>query len=393
MRKRGLPPGGRKTSSGRITITIRVIEHGEIKRLAHSKVKPDEPTTYATEAEAWAGFERVQEYLKQAAGERVTVGAFWDDWTDEEHYLWGVLKGRSSQSITSYKTRTRRFMLMYRERPIDSIVELDIHRYLKAGGKQSTLYVLAMMFRDAQSQGLVTEHPCTKLANEAQPTIRKARERKRKLTTLPDRATLDLMLKRAAMPCYPSSLGAWLVVGVETGMRGGELDGMQWEYLTGNRYRIRRQWNRTLGTLAEPKHGSTRDLLLSSRAMAAIETQRDNGSSLIFLNNARSNWDHDTRGRWWQWNGDGGESLRQIVGGVTIYEATRHAWASRAVNEGGLSPYQASLLYGHTDGGKLITETYAKPDHEAAMRAALEMSERRDVTDLNDKRDDKREAS
>src|SRR4051812_12169578 len=107
MRKRGLPPGGRKTSSGRITITIRLKDG---KRLAHSKVLTTEPTTYETEAEAWAGYERVQAFVAQRVEGVVTLGAFWAEWTDEDHYLWGVLRGRSRQSIKSYKTRTRRFM-------------------------------------------------------------------------------------------------------------------------------------------------------------------------------------------------------------------------------------------------------------------------------------------
>jgi integrase len=386
MRKRGLPPGGRKTSAGRITITIRVAQNGETKRLAHSKVKPDEPTTYATEAEAWAGYERVIAFIDDQADSVVTLGAFWEEWTDEDHYLWGTIKGRSRQTIASYTTRTRRFVKMYRDRPIDSIVELDVHRYLKAGGKPSTLYTISTMFHDAASQKLITAHPCAQLAAEAEAAIRKARERKRKQTTLPDRETLTLMLERAKQAAYPPGLWAWLVVGAETGMRGGELDGMEWEFLKGNRYEIRWQWNRAIGEMSEPKHGSTRDLLLSPRAMAAIETCRGNGSRYIFLNNERTHWNHDSRARWWEWCADGGAALRQIVGGVTMYESTRHAWASWAVNDGGLSPYQASLLYGHTDGGKLITETYAKPDHEAAMRAALEAAKRADVPNLDDKR-------
>jgi hypothetical protein len=386
-RKRKLepPPGSRITSAGRITLSIPVVVDGHKKRHSQHRINPAEPKSYGTPEEAWDGYRRTLAFLDGQTTQAQTVRAFWADWTDPNHYLWGKLSTRSEQSIRAYETRTRRFVEMFGERPLDSITEEDVHAYLKAGGVHSSLRAIGTLFHDAATRGLVTAHPCATLAQQAE-TIARAR-RKREDGVVPAESQIEEMLERAQEPCFPPDFYGWLLTGVRTGMRGGEIDGMEWEHLKGNRYSIRWQFNNELHRPTPPKHDSIRDLLLPPDLMDEIEKRRGNGTRWIWNNRNLTHWSHDSRARWWEWCKDGGLALRQIVGGATIYRATRHYWASWAVNVAGIQPYQAALLYGHSDGGKLLTETYARPDHERAMRAALDAAERLSkISDLSAER-------
>lgn len=392
-RRYNMPPGGRYTSANRITITIPCIENGQRVRKSHSKVKPDEPKTYANLKDANEGYDRVIAYRDQRTDHAQTVRGFWQEWTDADHWMWGAVEGRSEQTLMAYATRTRKFVERYGDRPIDTITEFDVRAYMADGAAQSSLYSLSTMFNDAEREGLITTHPCRELAKRAERTIRT--RRKNKPVDVPDRAQIDAVLERAGDDVYPDGLRPWLIVGTETGMRGGELDGMEWKYLKGDRYQIDWQWNAALGKMTPPKHESYRSIGLSDVALEAIESCRGRNPRYVFTNKTVDHFTHDSRDWWWAWNSDGGPSLRQLVGGVTMYAATRHYWASRAVNELGLSPYQASLLYGHKDGGRLITEVYAKPDHERAVREAQAAmnsaaAEQRKVVDLEQRRREQR---
>jgi integrase len=386
-RKPKLPPGARSTGGG-ITLQIPDVNDGG-RRKSQNKIDGREPRSYATPDEAWAGYLRVKAFMAERQHAGQTLRGFWLEWSDPDHPYWGTLGKRSEQSVLSYKTRTRRFVDMYGERLMHTITEDDVIAYLSAGGVHSSLRAIATMFHDAQSRGLVTAHPAQTVAARSEALMR--RRRAALSGVVPSEDQINAMLERARGEAYPRTLYGWLLTGVRTGMRGGEIDGMEWDQLKGNRYEIRLQFNAALRKMAEPKHGSRRSLLLPSDVMAEIERQRERADGSPFIWSSERgyrNWTHDGRDHWWTWASDGGPSLRQLVGGVTMYRATRHYWASWALNVAGLSPYQAALLYGHSDGGKLLTETYAKPDHERAMQAALEAFEAtlKQPTDIASKR-------
>jgi integrase len=120
--------------------------------------------------------------------------------------------------------------------------------------------------------------------------------------------------------------------------------------------------------LDEPKHNSRRKVVLPLDVLAEIRHQRErvgDSGSWIWTNTQHDPWQDSARQKWWE-KQVGGVSLQTLTG-VTMYEATRHFWASWAVNEGGLSPYRASVLMGHSDGGALLTRVYARKDEELAL--------------------------
>jgi hypothetical protein len=348
-RKPKLPSGARRTSAGRITLTIADANDGG-RRKSQQKIKPDEPASYGTPDEAMAGLVRVKAFMAEARCQATTVEGFWADWTDHAHPRWGSLASRSPQSIDSYAIRTRRFVKMYGDRQLDSITEEDVIAYLRAGGVHSSLRAIATLFHDAGRVGLTTTHPCAQIAGQAEGLARKRRAEREGV--VPDSDQIDAMLDRARADVIPASFYGWLLTGVRTGMRTGEIDGMEWKYL------------------------------------AEIDKQRDNGTPFIWINAGGGTcWKSDSRSYWWTWTNDGGPSLRQLVGGAQMKNATRHYWASWALNVAGIQPYQAALLYGHSDGGKLLTDTYAKPDLEHAMRVAYDAAiEAQKVTPIRKRR-------
>jgi integrase len=384
-----LPPGARRTSSGRVTITVRAKRDGEIKRLSHSKVLPTEPSTYANGSDAWDGYDRVMAHLEKCAASGETLGGFWAKWTDPEHH-WN--ERRSESTVLTYESRTRGFVSFrdYADLALAAFTEehLDVYRE-KGGGLLSQVGTISRIFMDAQRRGLIPGNPFANAAAEADRLIIKRTKAKAKKNPPPKIPAVNAMLARLKSGPYPASLHGWFVDGTETGMRGGEIDGMEWTYFDEARgvYAIEWQWHHKLNKLTPPKHDSERGLALTDPVLEAIERQRGNGSRYIWTDPERAHWTHNTRAYWWTWAGDGGPTLRSLVGGATMYRSTRHHWASKAVNVMGLSPYQASLLYGHRDGGKLIADTYVTADHDLAMRNAREAGNAlHNVVDLNARR-------
>lgn len=384
-KERPLPPGGRRTTSGRITITMRDPRTGQ--RLSHSKLKPDESKTYATPDEAWAGYERVQKYLSVDV-ERVTLGEFWTIWTDPEHWQWGKISGRSEQSLIRLASATRSFVTPRFDTPIELIDEAEIKRFMGAGGKASNLNALATLFSDAERDGKITTHPCRMLARESDRHERKRRKADRERDGVPTQEEVDAMLLRAERGPYPRSFYGWLKVAVETGMRGGEIDAMEWDKfdLEAGTYRIDWQWNDTLKAWTPPKHNSNRTIPIDPETMAVIETFRGEHKRFVFANTWGSHWQHAVRDRWWALAQGPAQSLRQLCGGRTMKDSTRHFWASRAINVWKMTPFDCSILYGHKDGGATLIETYVRKDADAAIEAARQARTVAQPSDLTARR-------
>jgi integrase len=383
----GLPPHARwNPSSGKITLLFKVEEDGRTRRLSQNAILKTEPRSYDTAEDARAGYERVRKFLESDVDRHTTLRAFWERWTNEDDWRWGLeMSGRSADSYVVYRSRTRPFMERYERRQIASMTEQDIRNYMAAGGKPSQLPTIALFFNDAIEEGLTTENPAIKLARSANRSATDRRRKTKLKTKPPGKVQIDAMLTRARTGPYPASLYGWLWTGTETGMRGGELDGMRWEFLQGDVYDLQQQLHYRSRTLEEPKHGSFRKVVLPSDLVEFIDTQRGNGSPYIWVNSFAGPWSQDARERWWHWCHDGGASLRQTVGGATMYQATRHHWAWHALNVLKLPVPDIAHLYGHKDGGKTLLEHYADVDGDAA-RDALRAARAAQPVDLSARR-------
>ena len=389
-----MPPGARRTTAGRITVTIPCEIGGKLMRLSQNKILPSEPRSYGTIDEAWDGLGRVREYLAQEIDRAATVGGFWDRWTNEDDRQWGAngteCPDRSRHAIYTYASKTRAFKEEYKGRALASICEADIRDWTQhADYSPSGMTALGTFLRDAATAGLrAGTNPATEAAKKAEKYLAKMRD-KNKIDP-PKLPQIDTLLAHLWCPEYPRSLYGWFLTGTRTGMRGAEIDGMQFRYVDGDVYQIDWQLHERTGVLDRPKHDSTRPVGLDDEVLAEIAYQRElrdaGPDDFIWLNTQREPWRHNSRDKWWR-KKVRGTSLLEIAGGgdVTMYLATRHHWASWAVNDGGLTPFQASIAFGHSDGGRLISETYARPDEKAMLEAVRRANAMR-ATSLNRRR-------
>lgn len=377
-----LPTGARvNPQSNRVTLMFEVDEKGKTRRLSQNKILPTEPRSYSNDpAEVWAGHNRVTTFLASRIERGHTVRGFWEDWTNPDHHRWGIGSKRQESTLKTYRTRLRTFVDGHGDRPLLSIDERTIDKFMANGGRYSNLTALDTFFSDALKVGLIVKHPCRDMARE-----REAAERLRRQDTrppVPDEDVLMALLDVAGRAPYPRSYWAWLYIGAETGMRGGELDAMKWEHLDGDRYYIAEQWNEKVQDWTVPKHRSFRTLRLSADALSVIEAMRPlaNGSEFIFNTSLGSHWSHGSRIYWWERFKHEGLTLRDRVGGVSVYNATRHYWATMALNHWGIPIRRASTMFGHKDGGILMHKVYVRRDDEGdalAVQQALDARPRK----------------
>lgn len=380
-----MPPGARRTSSGRITITMK---DRDGQRLSHSKIKPDEPETYETPELAAEGYRRVKAYLASEIDYVQTVGGFFKLWTDERDPVWGVggtgHRNRGEHGIAVYASRLAAFVKDHDRVPVAAITDQGITKWERLEPRPLSLWpALQTFFNDAARAGLRAkgENPVGDRATNAKAKMADRRAEQRETVPYVTKAESDAMLTHLKMPRYPRSLYGWMLTGTRTGMRGAEIDGMEWEYLDGDVYWIYWQLHAKTHRLDEPKHGSRRKLVLPPDVLEEIERQRPRASGqadgrYIWSNTFGDPWRQDSRQKWWN-RSVAGTTLSEIVGARTMYEATRHHWASRVVNEGIMPLPQAAELYGHSDGGITLQKYYVGKPQEQQLLDAMREAQRR----------------
>lgn len=361
-------------SSGRITLLIAVQEDGRERRLSQRAIKPNEPKSYGTPDEAREGYKRCLEVVNSKVDRRTSVIGFWEKWSDEDHPRFGMeATGRGRDTFIVYRARTRAFVDRYADRQIATMVEQDVRDWLDNGGTRTGLPSIVTFFNDAAAEGLFRGiNPASAENRKFVQATNNRRKAKRKKRTPPQRPAIDAMLARASEPAYPRSFYGWLLTGSETGMRSAEIDGMVYEFLDGDTYWIGHQLHYRSNTLEDPKHDSFRRVHLPPSVMHEIDRARltnTTDSPYIWLNSFNEPWREDARSRWWHWCIDGGAALRTLVGGATMYEATRHSWAWHALNVLEIPVPKIAKLYGHSDGGKTLLDHYADVDNTAAIDA------------------------
>jgi hypothetical protein len=381
----GLPRGARTLPSGRISIQFRCTHKGVKGRWSQNTILTDEPASYGTREEAWAGYFKVRAYLDKQVDREQTVRGFWERWLDVDDPRWG-LKARPERGEHAryiYASRTRAFVEVYGDREMASLREPDIERYAESPAYAlSHMKVISTFLRDAMQANLLDANPAAKFTKQAVKALNRHREENR--LPVPSVAQVDAALThmRRHMDVYPRSFYGWYLTGVRTGMRGAEIDAMQFEYvdLSEQLYSVRHQLHYRTNTLAWPKWvhrlDDIRSVWLPDDVLFEIRHQRRERMAMdgwdrdfIWLNTQFGPWRHNPREKWWH-KQVGGTSLREICGGVPLYNATRHHWASTMLNVHHANLYVTSQAFGHKDGGQLMLDRYVP---RALRAAALEV--------------------
>jgi len=132
---------------------------------------------------------------------------------------------------------------------------------VKAGSVLRELTLLSSVFETARLEwGLVGTNPCRAIRKPAQP-----RHRERVLQWGEIRAMLRVMGWKRSLPvrCAEQAVAVCMLLAMRTGMRAGELCALQWSQVHAQHVR-----------LPLTKNGSAREVPLSSKAIALIESMR-----------------------------------------------------------------------------------------------------------------------
>lgn len=219
---------------------------------------------------------------------------------------------------------------------------------------RSVSRVIGTMYEDARNVGLVEHNP---FANLRLP----ATERKAEIKPLAMDEYRALLDACPVLGGYAEEFRAMIQFAAWTGIRQGELFGLQWRDVGGDAIQVERA-RKLDGTLGPPKNGKPREvpLLPPARVLDNVEHRRD---PFVF---------HSPRGRplikgtfGWSW-----QKVRAGAGVTCRWHDLRHFCATQLL-ELGLSHFDVSIQLGHTDGGALVMARYGHPSVGAARERLL----------------------
>lgn len=353
MAKPKLPPGASRLPSGKIRLQIRDPRTGE--RISPRAIDPSQPASYDTPDEAMRAYVHLTESTQQSLERGVTVRDFWQDWTDEDHYLYG--RKRKPQTLATNRTRTKRFIDEYGDLPMHAVDGTIVDRFMRNGGRHSHVQGLRAMFQDALDADppLVLSNPFGRLGKELDRIEKRRRTRERKLDPAPSEQEIQALLEYAG-DVIPPMAWALLYVACWTGARPGEVFAMKWKhYDPAGSYRIAEAFETRTRRMTDPKWDSDRTIELRPGVVAVLEDLRaQRGSSpYIFTTSRGTHWNHESFGHWW-------DKVRHRVNGTKLYNATRAFFITWAVDHG-VAPHDLAEHVGHKDNGALLMDTYYRP--------------------------------
>lgn len=306
---------------------------------------------------------------------RETVASFSGRWVKD------FPRPKESTNDT-YTSAADRFAAHLGERLMHRITSRDARAYV--ADHPADRFALSAMFGDARREGIVLTNPFSQL--------RTPRSRGRKNIAPITVEELEL-LASLALTEHGDELGlvvrAAIVVAAFTGVRPGELCGLEWRDvdLENGEAKVRRQIRR--GRETTPKTGRPRTVFLPPPAVEELRRLPERrivcavtGGHPVFP--AKSNRrlsNHDLSAHWRPVRAAFEARLTserlgqfQACKGALDFYALRHFCATHLVEQG-VEAWVVAKQLGHGDGGRLVQETYGHPRDEIAqerLRQAFE---------------------
>lgn len=279
--------------------------------------------------------------------EQVTCAEWAARWTAE----W---PRQAASTRRLYEWAAGMFAARFAGRPVRDVTRLEARSWALTVPRKAVT-VLGTMFEDARDVGLVESNPFAALRLPSQ-------DRARKLT-VPTVADLDrLSAACRVLGDYAPEFAGLVEFAAWTAVRQGELFALRWQDIDGDEAHVTRS-QRQDGTYGPPKNGEVRTVALLPPALKALEAadgaRRPDGLLWHAVRGGRLTKANHA----WPW-----QKVRAHARLDTMrWHDLRHFAASQLLNLG-LSPYDASLHLGHTDGGRLVVERYGHPDHARVRR-------------------------
>jgi integrase len=218
----------------------------------------------------------------------------------------------------------------------------------------SAMFGAALYADDEHGNRLLGDNPFSKLVRRRTPR----RDLQDEWLCEEDIVGLEVAARRACGD-FGITIAAMVRFMAETGLRPGEVFGLQWGDMGEDEVIVRRALNST--GMSTPKSGIARTVALSERArIAAYSAIRRDGQEWVFALSSGKPFSKSSWTYWWH-------KTRASAGrdGMHAYEL-RHLAATRLL-EAGVGESDVAVQLGHADGGELVRRVYGHPSKRRAI--------------------------
>lgn len=308
---------------------------------------------WETKRQAQEAERRYRDRLNARRSEE-TCASFADRWLEE----W-PRPSRATQRL--YAAAAKRFSEHFGPTLLGEVERLSARTWALSVPR-SVSRVIGTMYEDARNVGLVEANPFSNLRLPATERLAEV-----KPPTMDEyRALLDAC---PVLGGYAKEFRAMIAFAAWTGMRQGELFGLQWPDVGEQVIQVRRA-RKLDGGLGKPKTGREREIMFLPPARV-LEDVPQRPDEFVFHSPRGQPLLKGTHG--WSW-----QKVKAAAGVNVRWHDLRHFCATQLL-ELGLDHFAVAIQLGHTDGGALVMARYGHPSVDAAKRrllAAFEFDER-----------------
>lgn len=277
-------------------------------------------------------------------------------------------RGLAPSTLISYRTQLRSFAEQFASIDLGDI-DRQLARQWAASQPFSKVKQVRALYYQAIDDGLVQTNPFAKLGI-------KPNRRERKAITEEELAEL-VQVARNEYPLWPQFADLIEFAGY-TGMRAGELAALKWDDIDSKSLEIRVRRSFVLGEERRPKNGRERTIILPPPALEALRrTPRRMDSPYVFTNTQGQQLRKGSINYHWR-------QVRASFGRdrINVFHELRHT-AATLLLERGVAHADVAIQLGHTDGGRLVMQTYGHPS-EVAARQRLKAAFNANIAELKE---------
>lgn len=269
---------------------------------------------------------------------------------------------RASGTRALYAQAAARFAEEFGPTPVGEVERINARAWA-LGVPRNLSKIIGTMYEDARNIGLVTHNP---FSNLRLPKTEKTED-----VHPPSLDEYRTLLRSCLLlGGYAKEMRALVQFTAWTGLRAGEVHGLQWQDIGTETVWVRRA-RKDDGRLGKPKNGREREIAFLEPARVLDQVPRRGGSPFVF---------HTPLGEplkksnlYYHWNKVRAPLAleREEAGlpGVRFHDL-RHFCATQLL-ELGASHFDVSIQLGHEDGGALVMARYGHPSKDKARGRLL----------------------
>lgn len=277
-----------------------------------------------------------------------TIGSFGRRWVRD-------FPRRSEATNKHNAERIKTFIEEFDRLPLRAFTKDRAEKW--ASANRHRVPAVMALFTDARKRGYVDENPFDGLTPKTD-----GRKHKRP-PTIEDVHDLAACAVKVHGAGFGDEIAAMILWSAYTCMRPGEVYAASWKHLDGDTYYVAEAFNSTLGTLAEPKYGSSGTIIVPQPALDAVHAlARRLNDDVMFRTRRGKMFRQSTHYGVWH-------PVRSYFGRPDLaYHELRHAGASYMLNVLGMPPHLIARQLRHDDEtGGLVMKLYGHPDEKAML--------------------------